>query len=104
MITQMLKKFWFSLLLHDLVLYPVKFIYCFFFLFVFGLTGLRFTVPPLVTVFICASCWLSQEQPSLPVPLVMWRLLQISAKKWKRATSSAPSFYMVRNNPPVIQG
>lgn len=86
-----------SLILHDLLLYPFLFmIIC-----VRLAAGLRFTVPPPATVSICASCWSSQGPPSLPAQLAMWRLLQINVKKWKRATSSAPSFYMVRNTNPA---
>lgn len=73
----------------------------FVFLFVFAGTGLRFTVPPPATASISASCWLSRGPPSSPAPLVTWRLLQINVRRWKRATSSAPSFYTVRNNPPI---
>lgn len=62
-------------------------------------TGLLFTAPPPATVSISASCWLSRGPPSLPAPLVMWRLLQINVRKWRRVTSSAPSSYMVRTNP-----
>lgn len=63
---------------------------------VFAGAGLLFTVPPPATVFISASCWLSQGPPSLPQPSAMWRPQQINAKKRRMATSNVPNSYMVR--------
>lgn len=72
-----------------------------YFVFVCATTGLLFTVQLPATVFISVSCWSSQGPPSLLAPLAMWRLLRINARKWKRATSSVPSFYTVRNITPI---
>lgn len=58
-------------------------------------TGLHYIVLPHVTTSKCVSFWWSQEPLCLPWPTVTCRLLQISARKWRKATLSAPSFFMV---------
>ena len=53
------------------------------------------TAPPLATASTCASSWWRAAPPSSPPPSATSRRLRTSARRWKRATSSAPSFYTV---------
>lgn len=54
------------------------------------------TAPPLATASTSASSWWRAAPPSSPPPSATSRRLRTSARRWRRAISSAPSFYTVR--------
>ena len=53
------------------------------------------TAPPPATASTSANSWWRAAPPSSPPPSATSRRPRTSARRWRRATSSAPSFYMV---------
>lgn len=69
-----------------------------------SVAGRRCTAPPLATASTSANNWWRAALPSLPQPSATLKRPRTSARRWRKATSSAPSSSMVRGGVGTAHG